>query len=352
MKLARASSSAFIWTRFVSTNMTGKEAAGAKWSRIPRGFSGSWINGANWRKLMERLVTGITAIFVVMTTVFLVTRLISNPAQRMLPLGASQEQIDALNAKLGLGDPLYVQYWNYLGDLVTLNLGDSIWYHQPALWVAIGRLPSTLGILALALLISVVVFVPLGILASTKPGSLVDRIVTGVSLAGLSVPQFWFGAMLVLVFAVDLKWLPTSGSGTFSHAILPAVTLSLMLGGRLAQVTRSSFLEQGKMPYVAMARAKGFSQGYILRKHVLRNALVPILTLASWDSARIITGSAVVVEVLFARPGFGRLVIESVQRQDFTTIQACVFVGAIVIVIVNLVTDLLAQIIEPRRVSQ
>ena len=301
------------------------------------------------RWLGGRLLTSVIAVAVVMTAVFLVTRLISDPARRMLPLGASQEQIDALNAALGLSDPLYVQYIHFLKDLVTLNLGESIWYHLPSLDVALGRLPSTLGLLAIALAISIAVFVPMGILASTRPGSLADRLVTGVSLAGLSVPQFWLGAMLVLVFSVGLGWFPTSGAGSLSHAILPAITLSLSLGGRLAQVTRTSFLDQGKMPYVTMARAKGFSYAYVLRKHVLRNALLPILTLISWDSARMITGHAVIVEVLFARPGFGRLVIESVKRQDFTQLQACVFVGAVVIVIVNIATDILARIVEPRR---
>ena len=310
-----------------------------------------WRAGAGLRRFGRRLASSLLAVFVVMSTVFLVTRLISNPAQRMLPLGASQAQIDALNAKLGLSEPLLVQYGRFLADLVTLNLGESLWYHQPALLVALSRLPSTLAVLALALAISIAIFVPLGILASLKPSSSIDRLVTGVSLAGLSVPEFWLGAMLVLAFAVDLNWLPTSGAGGFAHLVLPAVTLSLSLGGRLAQVTRTAFLDQGRLPYVAMARAKGFSQLYILRKHVLRNALLPILTLLSWDCARIITGSAVVVEVLFARAGFGRLIIESVQRQDFTTIQACVFIGAIVIVVVNLLTDLLAGLVEPRRAN-
>ncbi|PDT50882.1 MULTISPECIES: ABC transporter permease [Sinorhizobium] len=335
-------------TKMISTNTgTGLNKPRTFRDRIPAWFDNStlsWLGG--------RLLTSVVAVAVVMTAVFLVTRLISDPARRMLPLGASQEQIDALNATLGLSDPLYVQYIHFLGDLATLNLGESIWYHLPSLEVALGRLPSTLSLLAIALAISIVVFVPMGILASTRPGSLVDRLVTGVSLAGLSVPQFWLGAMLVLVFSVGLGWFPTSGAGSLSHAILPAVTLSLSLGGRLAQVTRTSFLDQGKMPYVTMARAKGFSSLYVLRKHVLRNALLPILTIISWDSARMITGHAVIVEVLFARPGFGRLVIESVKRQDFTQLQACVFVGAVVIVIVNILTDILARIVEPRRASK
>jgi peptide/nickel transport system permease protein len=311
-----------------------------------------WIDLGTIRWFAGRVVFGFTAVLVVMSAVFFVTRSTSNPARRMLPIGSSQEQIDALNAKLGLNDPLLVQYQHLLGDLFRLDLGDSIWEHRSALEVAIDRLPLTFTLVGLAFLISVVVFVPLGILASLRPGSILDRAVTALSLAGLSAPQFWLGAMLVLVFAVNLAWFPTSGSGSMKHAILPAVTLAFTMGGRLAQVTRTSFLDQAGSPYVTMARAKGFSTGYILRKHVFRNALLPILTIASWDTARAITGHAVVVEVVFAWPGFGRLIIDSVQRQDFPVIQACVFVGAVLIVFINTVTDVLNRIVEPRMESR
>jgi peptide/nickel transport system permease protein len=292
------------------------------------------------------------AVVVVMSAVFLVTRVVSNPARRMLPLGSSQEQVDALNARLGLGDPLFEQYCGFVKDMLRLDFGDSIWEHRSAFEVAIGRLPATFALVGLAFLIGIIVFVPLGVAASLRPGGITDRVVTGLSLAGLSLPQFWLGAMLVLVFAVNLHWLPTSGSGSLRSAILPAVTLAFTLGGRLAQVTRTSFLEQARMPYVSMAHAKGFSAGYVLRKHVLRNALLPMMTIASWDLARTITGHAVVVEVVFAWPGFGRLVIESVQRQDFTVIQVCVFVGAVVIVVVNTARDVLTRIVEPRVVQR
>ncbi|WP_459986723.1 ABC transporter permease [Nocardioides sp. AN3] len=311
-----------------------------------------WFDGAALRWTAGRLTSGVVAIFVVMSAVFFVTRLVSNPARRMLPLGSSQEQVDALNARLGLSDPLIEQYAHFIKDLLTLNFGDSIWEHRPAFDVALGRLPATFTLVGLAFLISVAVFVPLGVAASLRPGGLTDRLVTALSLAGLSLPQFWLGAMLVLIFAVRLHWLPTSGSGSLRCAILPAVTLAFTMGGRLAQVTKTTFLEQARMPYVSMARAKGFSTSYILRRHVLRNALLPMMTIASWDLARTITGHAVVVEVVFAWPGFGRLVIESVQRQDFTVIQVCVFVGAVVIVVVNTVRDVLTRIVEPRVVHK
>lgn len=308
----------------------------------------SWLDAATVRWLLARLSMSLVAVFVVMSTVFWVTRAVSDPARHMLPVGASQEQVEAFNAKLGLDQPRLEQYWHFLVDLTRFDLGESVWEHRPALQVALDRLPGTLQLLGLALLISIVVFVPLGVFASTRPGSIVDRVVTGLSLAGLSMPQFWLGAMLVLVFSLAIPIFPTSGSGTFAHAILPAVTLAFSIGGRMAQVARTSFLEQARMPYVTQARAKGFSGGYVLRKHVLRNAFLPILTIASWDTARAITGHAVVVEVVFAWPGFGRLVIESVQRSDYTVIQACVFVGAIVIVVLNLLTDVLSRIVEPR----
>lgn len=308
------------------------------------------LTTARW--LAGRVVTSLVAVYVVMSAVFLVTRLVSNPARRMLPLGSSQQQIDALNTKLGLGDPLAEQYVRFLGDLLRLDLGNSIWVHRPALQVALERLPATFTLVGTALLISLVVFVPLGILASRWPGSFTDRCVTGFSLAGLSMPQFWLGAIVVLVVGVKLGWLPTSGSGSPAHAVLPAVTFAFTMGGRLAQVTRTSFLDQAKMPYVAMARAKGFSTTYVLRRHVLRNALPSMLTIVSWDFARAVTSAAVVVEVVFAWPGFGSLVIESVQRQDFTVIQASVLVGAAVIVVINTISDILSSVIDPRVVKK
>jgi len=318
-------------------------------SRTPR--TRGWVDLATVRWILGRLVFGLAAVLIVMSAVFLVTRSTSDPARRMLPLGSSQEQIDALNARLGLDDPLWMQYGQFLSDFFRLDFGRSIWEGRPALDVVIDRLPVTFALVGLALIISIVIFVPLGVVASLRPGSLTDRLVTALSLAGLSAPQFWLGAMLVLVFAVQLGWFPTSGSGSLLYAVLPAVTLAFTIGGRLAQVTRTSFLDQAGSPYVTMARAKGFSTFYILRKHVLRNALLPILTIASWDTARAITGNAVVVEVVFAWPGFGRLIIESVQRQDFPVIQACVFVGAVLIVVINTITDVLNRLIEPRMES-
>lgn len=312
---------------------------------------GRRVDLATLRWLGGRLLTGLVAVWAVMTAVFLVTRSVSNPARRMLPIGSSQEQVDALNARLGLDDPLIQQYGHFLSDLLRLDLGNSIWEHRPALQMALERLPLTFTLIGLALVFSVVLFVPLGIYASMRPNSIHDRMVTAASLGGLSVPEFWLGSMLVLVFAVKLGWFPTSGSQSLIYGILPALTLAFSMGGRLAQVTRTSFLDQARMPYVQTARAKGFSETYILRKHMLRNAVLPIVSLASWDFARILTGAAVVVEVVFAWPGFGRLIIESVQRQDFPAIQACVFVGAVAIVVINIATDIVARIIDPRVVN-
>ncbi|MFC7362440.1 ABC transporter permease [Nocardioides astragali] len=324
---------------------------GARRSAAAARASG-WVDLSTVRWALGRIVFGFAAVIIVMSAVFFVTRSTSDPARKMLPLGSSQEQIDALNARLGLDDPLWMQYEHFLSDMFHLDFGRSIWEGRPALEVVVDRLPVTFTLVGLALLISIVVFVPLGVIASLRPGSLTDRLVTALSLAGLSAPQFWLGAMLVLVFAVELDWFPTSGSGSMIYAVLPAVTLAFTMGGRLAQVTRTSFLDQAGSPYVTMARAKGLSTFYILRRHVLRNALLPILTIASWDTARAITGHAVVVEVVFAWPGFGRLVIESVQRQDFPVIQACVFIGAVLIVVINVVTDVLNRIIEPRMESR
>lgn len=301
---------------------------------------------AQW--VARRLAFAAFALFFVLTAVFLVTRATSDPARHMLSLDASEEQVAQLNAQLGLDRPLPEQYVDFIGDMVTFDFGESLWQRRSAGRVVLERLPATLLLVACAGLITVLVFVPLGVIASIRPGKRLDRFVTALSLIGLSTPQFWLGAILALFFAVNLGALPTSGSGTWTHLVLPSATLAVALGGRLAQVTRTSFIEQLEAPYVLAAQGKGFSLFYILRRHVLRNALPPILTLGAWDLARSITGHAVIVEVVFGYPGFGRLVISAVERDDFVLIQASVFVGAVIIVVINYMTDLLHHQIDRR----
>jgi peptide/nickel transport system permease protein len=300
------------------------------------------------RFLARRTIHGIVVMLIVTFTVFFVTRMIADPVRTMLPLHATEEQRDTLRDALGLSEPIWQQFVTFVGDLLTLDLGESLWQRAPALDLVLDRLPATFLLVATGTLLGLAVFIPLGVVAALRPGSWLDRSLVTVSLFGLSMPQFWLGAMLILIFSVKLGWFPTSGNLTVSSLVLPSLTLALTGGGRVAQIARSSMLDQLRQPYVTTARAKGFSSSYILWRHVLRNALVPILTIAAWEVARSIAGYAVVVETVFAWPGIGRLAIQAIQSDDIILLQAVVFVAAFLVVVINIVSDLLYTYIDPR----
>lgn len=300
------------------------------------------------RFLAWRLLSGVVVMTLVTATVFFVTRMLTDPVRIMLPLSASQEDYDRLEASLGLDQHLLTQFWEFISGAVRLDFGESFWQGVPALEVVIGRLPSTFQLVSASMVVAVVLFVPLGMAASLKPGGWLDRILVSASLFGLSMPQFWLGSMLIFVFSVKLGWLPTSGSGGPEHLVLPAFTLALTSGGRIAQITRSSMLDQLNRPYVTTLRAKGMGRSYVLFRHVLRNALLPIVTLIAYESAFAMAGYAVIVETVFAWPGIGRLAVQAVTQRDIVLLQALVFVAALVVVVVNTIADVIYKMIDPR----
>ena len=300
------------------------------------------------RFLIRRAIYGVIVMLIVTFTVFFVTRMIADPARTMLPIHATEEQRDELRDALGLSDPLATQFVTFVGDLLRMDLGDSLWQRAPALDLVLDRLPATLYLTIAGTLLALVVFIPLGIAASVRPGSWLDRALVTISLVGLSMPQFWLGAMLILIFSVNLGWLPTSGNLETTSIILPAATLALTGGGRIAATTRSAVLDQLQAPYVTTARAKGFGSTYVLRRHVLRNAAVPIITITSWEITRTLAGYAVVVEMVFAWPGIGRLAIQSIQQDDIVLLQAVVFVTALIVVAMNVLSDVLYTFVDPR----
>lgn len=300
------------------------------------------------RFAIRRILYGLLVMLVVTATVFFVTRLLTDPVQVMLPLDATPEDRETLRAALGLTDPLGRQFINFIGDLVRLDFGLSYWQRVPALGLVLDRIPATFQLVAAGTILGLAVFVPLGIVASLRPGGWLDRVLVTVSLFGVSMPQFWLGTMLILLFAVTLGWLPTSGSGGLRFLVLPAVTLALTSGGRVAQITRSSMIDQLNRPYVTTLRAKGMGSIHILRRHVLRNALVPIITLSAYEIAYALAGYAVIVETVFAWPGIGRLAIQAVTQRDIVLLQAVVFVAAFLIVVTNILADLLYKAADPR----
>ena len=298
--------------------------------------------------ILRRLFQGFWVVVGVTATVFVVTRVFGDPVALMLPLNASDAQRSAFAAQIGLDQPLPVQFWRFLGDILTLNFGDSLWQRRPAIDVVFERLPNTALLVAAGLGLAVLVSIPLGAIAALRPGGVVDRLVVSVGLLGLAMPQFWLGLMAIMVFAVQLKWLPTSGFGTPAHLVLPALTLAMTPIARFTMMVRAAMIDELNKPYVQTARAKGMTLPRILRVHTLRNILVPFLALSGWEVITALSGYTVVVETVFAWPGLGMTAVQAIQRGDLFLMQAIVFVIAALIVLIGIVIDVAAKAIDPR----
>lgn len=284
----------------------------------------------------------------VVVVVFVLTRLVGDPVRVMLPLEATPEQRAAFEAELGLDRPIAVQFVDYATDVATLDFGESLWQRRPVLDIILERAPATLALTFAAIGLAVAVAVPLGALAALRPEGALDRIVVVGSLVGLSLPQFWLGLLLIVLFALQLGWLPTSGAGGWRHAVLPTVTLAIPAMTRILMVARSAMIDQLNAQYVRVLRAKGMTPWRVVAVHALRNAAVPILTLAGWELIRALSGYTVVVETVFAWPGLGLTAIQAIERQDLVLLQAIVFVTAIVVVVLNLILDVVYKAIDPR----
>jgi peptide/nickel transport system permease protein len=279
--------------------------------------------------------------------VFFMTHLVGDPVDLMLRPEATEEQRQALRERLGLNDPILVQFGRFVSGAVRGDFGESIWQRVPALPVVLDRLPATLYLTSATLLLAVPLSIVLGIISAIRPGAIVDRVVTVVSLGGVSTADFWLGLMLILFFAVRLGWLPTSGYGGFQFVILPAVALAFRPLGRISQVVRSAMLDQFSQPYVITARAKGLTERVVVYLHTLKNAAIPVATLVGDEAASLLNG-AVVIETVFGWPGVGILLIQAIERRDLPLIEASVIVIAVMIVTVNLVIDLTYSFLDPR----
>ena len=314
----------------------------------------SWLRGERkpmkpfTRYLLRRLFSGLLVIVLVAVTVFAVTRIASDPIRGMLPFDATQAQYDAIERQLGLDKSIPAQFGAYVGDLASFDLGDSYWQRTPVSGLVFDRLPNTLLLVSVAVGIAMLVGIPLGIGAALRPGSLLDQGLASLALLGLSLPQFWLGAMLIFLFAVQWGLLPTSGMGGVDNIILPALTLALPSLGRIAQITRTTMIDELSSQHILVARAKGLSSTYVVFRHALRNVMVPITTLCSWEFAYALAGYSVIVETVFAWPGIGYLAIQAIQREDLMLVQGIVLVIATIVVVINLATDLLYKLIDPR----
>ena len=298
--------------------------------------------------LIRRLLLTIPVLLGVATLVFSLIHLIpGDPAQAMLGEGAAPEDVAQLRARLGLDKPLLVQYGAFLQGLVRGDLGVSLRNDQPVLQQILERMPATAELALASMAVAMLIALPLGIVAAVWRGTAVDYSAMTLSLVGISVPNFWLGPLLAIVFAVELGWLPVGGRGTPAHLVLPAVTLGAALAAMLARMTRASLLEELREPYVLAARAKGVSRSRAILHHAFRNSLIPIVTILGLQFGVVLTG-AVITETIFAWPGIGRLLIQSISFRDYPTVQGCVLLIAVTYVGVNLITDLTYGCLDPR----
>jgi peptide/nickel transport system permease protein len=298
--------------------------------------------------VIRRLYHAIYVILGVTIVVFVVTRVIGDPVSAMLPMETSAAQRAAFAQQLGLDRPLYIQFIDFLADLAHLNLGESLWQHRPVTQIVFEKLPITLYLVAAAMALAIALSIPLGIVAALKPGRMVDRITVVLSLIGLSVPQFWLGLLLILLFAVELRWLPTSGSGDVAHLILPALTLAVPAMTRILMVVRSSMMDELNTQHIKVAIAKGLPFRRVIGVHALRNIAIPVMTLAGWETVRALAGYSVVVEAVFAWPGLGLAAVQAIERQDLILLQGIVFYVAVMVVIINIGLDIAQKLVDPR----
>jgi len=300
------------------------------------------------RYILAKVWQGVIVVLSVVVVVFVFTRLIGDPVRVMLPLEATAEQRAVFEQQLGLDRPIAVQFVDYVGDAVRLDFGESLWQRRPVMEIIIEKAPATLLLTFTAIILAVAMAIPLGVIAALRPEGVVDRLVVLISLIGLSIPQFWLGLLFIVLFAVTLGWLPTSGSGTPAHLVLPALTLAIPAMTRLVMVVRSTMMDELNAQYVRVLRAKGLRPWRVVGVHALKNSAVPILTLSGWELIRALSGYTVVVETVFAWPGLGLTAIQAIERQDLILLQAIVFLTAIMVVVLNLIIDIVSKAFDPR----
>jgi peptide/nickel transport system permease protein len=300
------------------------------------------------RYLVRRILLTIPVLLGVATLVFSLIHLVpGDPAQAMLGDGASPQDIAELRTSLGLDRPLLEQYVTFVRHAVTGDLGRSFRTGQPVTTMIVERMPATAELAIAAMIVAILIAIPLGVVAAVWRGTAADYGAMTFALAGVSIPNFWLGPLLAILFAVELGWLPVSGRGTLAHLILPAVSLGLALAAILARMTRASLLDELRELYVRAARARGVSRVIAITMHALRNSMVPLLTIVALQFGAVLTG-AVITETIFAWPGIGRLLIQSIGFRDYPMVQGCILLIAVTYVTVNLVTDLMYGVLDPR----
>lgn len=303
--------------------------------------------------LIRRLLYSVLVLFGVTLLVFIALRLTGDPVQLLLSEGnPTREDIENLRRALHLDLPLYQQYFSFVGGALRGDFGNSLRYKTPAFNEVWSRMPATLELAVAAYLFALLIAIPTGILSAVKRGGTIDFGSRLISLIGISFPSFWLGLMLILLFGVRLKWLPVSGQGTGLRGsllalLMPAVSLGMTYAATLARLLRSSMLDVLRADYIRTARAKGLRDMTVLVRHGLRNALIPVVTLAGLQIGFLL-GGAVIVEVVFSWPGVGRLIVDSIGARDYPIVQAAVTMLAVALILANLAVDLLYTVLDPR----
>ena len=309
--------------------------------------------------ILRRSLIGVFVVFGVVTLVFFSLQLApGDPVSMLIPAdaggGTNEEMVAAIRAKYGLDKPVIVQYALYLKNLARLDLGRSIDTDRPVITALVARYPATLELTLCGLFVAVLIAFPVGILSAVRQNSILDNVSRVLALGGISIPSFWLGLLLMLLFSLKLRWLPASGRGGpmwtwdgIQHMIMPAVTLGAMASGILMRLTRSSMLEVLRTDYLNTARAKGLAERMVVYRHALRNALIPVVTVLGLQVGTLL-GGTVVIETIFAWPGVGRYAIQGIMGKDFPVVQGAVLALALGFVVVNILVDVLYCVIDPR----
>ena len=296
---------------------------------------------------VRRLLQSLVVLFGVSFVVFAILHLTGDPALVLLAPDASAEDVRRFREAMGFNDPFLVQYGRFLAGALRGDFGQSIRHGEPAFGLVVERLPATFELAGAALFLALCLAIPAGIVSAVRRNSAVDYAATVVALFGQSLPTFWLGIMLILLFSVQLQLLPSSGRGTLEHLVLPALTLGLFTTARITRLTRSGMLEVLNQDYIRTARAKGVGGPPVVWKHALKNAAIPIVTIVGIELGTLLGGS-VITETIFAWPGVGRLSVQAIANRDYPVVQAAVFLLASTFVVVNLAVDVVYTYLDPR----
>ena len=297
--------------------------------------------------LLRRLGQVLVTLFGVITLIFFVQRLTGDPTFLLVPETATQADIDALRHTLGLDRPLFVQYLSFLQQIAGFDLGQSVVQNVPVSTIIASRLPYTLQLAAGALTVACGLGIPVGVVLALYRQTVAARMLAGLVFAAQSMPTFWSGIMLIMLFAVTLGWLPPSSVGGFENLIMPSVALGLLSMATFARITRTAILDELTRDYVRSARARGATMGRLLTRHLARNASIPVITVAAIEISNLLAG-AVIVETVFAWPGLGQVTVQSILARDFMVVQGVVLMGAFVTIALNLLADILYSAVDPR----